>query len=39
MKEYIRVEGVRGGGALYPGVDCPSLPQVNSDNVDRDEIG
>ena len=30
MKEYIRVV-VGGGGTLYPGVDCPSLLQVNSD--------
>ena len=22
-----------GGGTLYPGVDCPPLPQVNSDNM------
>ena len=35
IKEYIRVEG----GTLYPGVDCPPLPQVNSDYVHSDEIG
>ena len=34
MKEYIRVEGE---GTLYPRVDCPPLPQVNSDYVHRDE--
>ena len=27
------------GGTLYPGVECPPLPQVNSDSVHRDEIG
>ena len=27
-----------GGEALYPGVGCPHLPQVNSDYVHRDEI-
>ena len=38
MKAYTRVvEGV-GGGALYHGVECPPLPQVNSDCVHRDEI-
>ena len=36
MKAYMRVEG---GGTLYPRVECPSLPQVNSDSVHRDEIG
>ena len=38
MKEYIRIEWW-GGGTLYPGVDRPPLPQVNSaDYVHRDEI-
>ena len=27
------------GGTLYPWVDCPPLQQVNSDYVNRDEIG
>ena len=27
------------GGTLYPGVDCPPLPQVNFDCVHRDEVG
>ena len=35
MKAYVRVEGEK----LYPGVECPPLPQVNSDSVHRDEIG
>ena len=35
MKEYIRVEW--GAGTLYPGVDCPLLPLVNSDYVHSDE--
>ena len=35
MKAYMRVEG---GGTLYPGVDCPPLPQANIDYVHRDEI-
>ena len=34
----MRVEG-GGGGTLYPRVECPPLPQVNSDSVHRDEIG
>ena len=39
MKAYMRVDGGSGGGGtLYPGVECPSLPQVNSDSVHRDEI-
>ena len=32
---YMRVDG----GTLYPGVQCPPLPHVNSDSVHRDEIG
>ena len=32
---YMRVDG----GTLYPGVEFPPLPQVNSDCVHRDEIG
>ena len=35
---YRRVAG-GGGGTLYPGVECPPLPQVNSVCVHRDEIG
>ena len=38
MKEYIKVEVGGGVEALYPGVDCPHLPHVNSDYVYRDEI-
>ena len=36
MKAYTRAGD--GWGALYPGVRCSSLPQVNSDCVHRDEI-
>ena len=36
MKAYMRVEG--GRGTLYPGVDCPPLPQAYIDYVHRDEI-
>ena len=36
MKAYMRVEG---GVTLYPGVDCPPLPQAIIDYVQRDEIG
>ena len=40
MKQYItKGLSVGGGGTLYPGVDRPPLPQVNSDYVHRDEIG
>ena len=28
-----------GVGAHYAGIECPTLPQVNSDYVHRDEIG
>ena len=38
MKAYMRVVGGWGGGAggtLYPGVECPPLPQVNSDSNDK----
>ena len=39
MKAYMRVEGGVGGeGTLYPGLDCPPLPQVNFDFVHRDGI-
>ena len=34
---YSRVEC--GGGALYPGLECPPLPQENSVYVHRDEVG
>ena len=40
MKAYDRVGEVGVGlGALYPGVECPFLLQVNSGCVHRDEIG
>ena len=35
MKAYLRLGG---GGGLYPGVEYPPLPQVNSDCVHRDEM-
>ena len=38
MKAYMTVKGGV-GEVLYPGVDCPPLSQVNSDYVNRDEIG
>ena len=39
MKAYMRVEGGGGWGTLYPWVEYPPVPQVNSDSVHRDEIG
>ena len=32
---YMRVDG----RALYPGIECTPLPQINSNGVHRDEIG
>ena len=37
MKKHMEVVG-KGGGTLYPEVDCPPLPQANIDYVHRDEI-
>ena len=34
----IKMKAYMGGGDLYPGVECPSLSQVNSDCVHRDKI-
>ena len=36
MKASMRVEA---GGTLYPGIDCPPLPEANIGYGYRDEIG
>ena len=37
---WVRVSPLAGllGGTLYPGIECPPLPRVNSDCVHRDKI-
>ena len=37
IKAYMRVGGW-GAGTLCPGVECPPLPQVNSDCIHKEEI-